>query len=165
MIFGDYFFEKDFLKIKDRQNRLYKNYQEIAKANPQLAENVINITENNPMLPKATVKAAAQLNEDPNSDRLNEINSQLYEQFSKKEAEIWEFMNDKYQNTEYVDDMRFTAANWLKGDTQYGVWIGAAMDHYKETASKYTPLPNTGFYKDGFQIDVQDKNGNTITYN
>lgn len=83
MIFGDYFLKR-FLKIKDRQNRLYKNYKEIAKANPQLAENVINITENNPMLPKATVKAAAGLGEDPNSDRLNEINSQLYEQFSKK---------------------------------------------------------------------------------
>lgn len=163
MIFGDYFFEKDFLKIKDRQNRLYKNYQEIAKANPQLAENVINITENNPMLPKATVKAAAELGEDPNSDRLNEINSQLYEQFSKKEAEIWEFMNEKYQNTEYVDDMRFTAANWIKGDTQYGVWIGAAMDHVAETISKYSPFPNTGFYKDGFQIEVQDKNGDMVT--
>lgn len=37
------------------------------------------------------------------------------------------------------------------------------MDHYKETASKYSFLPNTGFYKDGFQIDVQDKSGNTVT--
>ena len=163
MIFSDYFFEKDFLSIKDRQNRLYRTYKQQAQANPQLAESVIAITENNPFLPKSVVKGAAMLGEDPNSDRLNEINSQLYEQYSKKEAEIWEFMNEKYSSEEYVDDMRFTAKNWAKGDTQYGVWIAAAMEHVFETFSKYSPLPNAGFYKDGFKMDVDDGKGGTVS--
>lgn len=160
MIFPDYFYERDFTSIKDRQNRLYRTYKQQFKDNPQLAENVIAITENNPMLPKSVVKSAAMLNENPNSDRLNEINSQMYELYSKKEAELWDYLNQKYQTDEFVDDMRFTAHNLLKGDTQYGVWIAATFDHVKEQISKYNPLPSGTGYTPYIQVD--DGKGNKI---
>mgnify|MGYP003112076052 FL=1 len=94
-MFADYFFEKDFTSIKSRQNRLFKTYKAQLANDPELQNLVIGITEENPMLPKGVVMSAAMLREDPNSDRLKEINSQMYETFSKKEAEIWEHMTEK----------------------------------------------------------------------
>ena len=163
-MFADYFFEKDFTSIKARQNRLFQTYKAQLANDPELQNLVIGITEENPMLPKGVVMSAAMLREDPNSDRLKEINSQMYETFSKKEAEIWEYMTEKYQSEEYVDDMTFTLGNFLKGDTQYGVWFMEGISSAMEYVKKYNPLPDAAGLFPLETITTEDgRKINTIT--
>src|SRR5210317_1402665 len=142
IIFPDPIFEEEFLTLKEKQNKLFKDNVQMFNDNPDFANaltrNVVELDN----LPKSTIVGLTQLGKTAEDSDVQELQSSIYEQSVKKEAEIWEQINQKYQSQDYHDDMRMTSLNGAKGDVQYGVWFAAGLDWAAENATIWNPLPD-----------------------
>ena len=160
IIFPDPIFEEEFLTLKEKQNKLFKDNVQMFKDNPNFAnaltQNVIELDN----LPKAAVVGLTQLGKTADDPDVQELQSSIYEQSVKKEAEIWEQINQKYQSQDYHDDMRMTSLNGAKGDVQYGVWFAAGLDWAAENFSIWNPLPDPSYA--GPIVKGKDKDGNIV---
>ena len=160
IIFPDPIFEEEFLTLKEKQNKLFKDNVQMFNDNPDFAnaltQNIVELDN----LPKSTIVGLTQLGKTAEDNDVQELQSAIYEQSVKKEAEIWEQINQKYQSQDYHDDMRITSLNGAKGDVQYGIWFAAGLDWAAENVSIWNPLPDPSYA--GPIVKGTDKDGNIV---
>jgi len=88
IIFPDPIFEEEFLTLKEKQNKLFKDNVQMFKDNPDFAnaltKNVVELDN----LPKSTIVGLTQLGKTAEDKDVQELQSSIYEQSVKKKQKF-----------------------------------------------------------------------------